>query len=113
MYETLYVVGDDYYDTVCIADKFEDRDKYCVKNFRFLAVTSVHPRLTPMDGMLGLGPDDPSNGPSYVAALYNDGKIGRKMFGLAYGKNLKSQVTFGGWDERFKRTVDDEIYFFP
>lgn len=78
-----------------------------------MSVIDLHPRMTPIDGMLGLGPDDPSNGPSYVAALYNSGKIGRKMFGLAYGKGLKSQITFGGWDERFKRTIDDDIYFFP
>eukprot|EP00347_Sterkiella_histriomuscorum_P017229 403350189 len=118
MYESLYVVGDDYFDNVCIASKIEDIDKYCVKNFRFLAVTDIpqekgKPALTPMDGMLGLGPDDPANGPSFVAALYNEQKIGRKMFGLAYGKQLKSQITFGGWDETFKRSIEDEIYFFP
>lgn len=66
MYGPLYVVGDDYNDTVCIS-----YSKQCVDNFRFLAVTDMDPKMTQMQGLLGLAPDDPSNGPSYVAALWS------------------------------------------
>jgi len=38
--------------------------------------------LAKIDGVIGLGPDDPSNGPSFIAELYNQGIISRKMFGI-------------------------------
>ena len=69
MFGSLYVVGDDWFDTVCVGNVPSDATTNCAKQFRFLAVTDIAQNLTPMDGMLGLGPDDPSNGPSYVAAL--------------------------------------------
>lgn len=113
MFGSLYVVGDDWFDTVCIGNTPSDSNANCVKQFRFLSVTDIAPYLTPMDGMLGLGPDDPSNGPSYVAALYESGVIGRKMFGLKFGTADNSMITFGGWDETQLKSLDDPINFFP
>lgn len=108
MYENLYVAGDDVFDTVCVADK----DKYCVKDFRFISVISMHKDFTPLDGMLGLAPDDPSNGPSYISALVEQGIVSKKIFGLVYGKSLDSEITLGGWDETWMKSRDDDIHFF-
>lgn len=113
MFGALYVVGDDWFDTVCIGNVPSESKTNCVKQFRFLAVTDIAPNLTPMDGMIGLGPDDPSNGPSYVASLFNSGLIGRKMFGLIFGNADNSQITLGGWDESKFKSSDDPINFFP
>lgn len=72
----------------------------------------LHKDFTPLDGMLGLGPDDPSNGPSYVAALAEAGIVDRKIFGMVYGKSLDSEITFGGWDETWMKTREEDIYYF-
>jgi hypothetical protein len=64
-------VGDDFYDTTCIGDS----SKKCVNGFRFLSVTDVDPRMIPMDGLIGLAPDDPENGPAYIPALKTAGII--------------------------------------
>lgn len=65
-------------DTVCV----QDQNKYCVKNFRFLDILKVKSQMAPMDGVIGLAPDDPSNGPSFIATLADQGKIDKKMVGL-------------------------------
>jgi hypothetical protein len=39
-----------------------------------------------MDGMIGLAPDDPANGPSFVAALYDSKIIDKKLFGFIFGR---------------------------
>ncbi len=56
--------------------------------------------LAPMDGMIGLAPDDPSNGPSFIATLFEDGVIPSKVFGLfiAPGSVANSEITIGGFD---------------
>jgi hypothetical protein len=81
MYGNAYVVGDDYNDTVCIGTSHGN----CVDGFRFLSVTDVDPNIIPLDGMIGLAPDDPSNGPSYIASLKDAGMIDKKQFGLMIG----------------------------
>jgi hypothetical protein len=55
------VVGDDAQDRVCMHDV-----NTCVLNFRFLGVTNTQ-NISAIDGIIGLAPDDPSNGPSFVA----------------------------------------------
>lgn len=72
------VVGDDVADTVCIFKK----DQWCANQFRFLSVTDVSQLMVPMDGVIGLAPDDPFNGPSFVATLFSQGVIDKKMIGL-------------------------------
>ncbi|CDW78695.1 eukaryotic aspartyl protease family protein [Stylonychia lemnae] len=107
-----FYVGDDYYDTVCVADS----SKYCAKDFKFIAVTDINKvtsELAKIDGVVGLGPDDPSNGPSFIAELYNQGVIGKKMFGIQVGFNQKSEMMFGGWDDTWMKTRGENIYFYP
>lgn len=69
--------------------------------------------MAKIDGVVGLGPDDPSNGPSYISELYNQGVIGKKMFGIQVGFNEKSEMMFGGWDATWMKTNGENIYFFP
>ena len=72
MFGSLYVTGDDYPDKVCVNNL-----QTCVNPFRFISVTDLDPRIIPIDGMLGLAPDDPNNGPSFVAALYDNNMISK------------------------------------
>jgi hypothetical protein len=59
--------------------------------------------MTPMQGLIGLAPDDPENGPSYVAALQTSGLIDKKEVGMIFGKdNTPSELTFGGYDDSFR-----------
>jgi hypothetical protein len=81
MFGSLFVTGDDYRDTVCV-----DKKDVCVDQFRFLSVIDLDPRIIPMDGMIGLAPDDPANGPSFVAALYDSKIIDKKLFGFIFGR---------------------------
>jgi len=95
MYGPLYVTGDDYKDTVCMVTG----KSICVDNFRFLSVFSFDPRMIDMDGMAGLAPDGEENGPSFVAALYDNKLIEKKMFGFVFGRGTRlNQITFGGYD---------------
>jgi len=80
MFGSLYVTGDDYPDKVCVNNL-----QTCVNPFRFISVTDLDPRIIPIDGMVGLAPDDPNNGPSFVAALYDNNMISQKMFGFTFG----------------------------
>lgn len=72
MFGSLYVTGDDYPDKVCVNNL-----QTCVNPFRFISVTDLDPRIIPIDGMVGLAPDDPNNGPSFVAALYDNNMISK------------------------------------
>ena len=48
-----------------------------------------------MDGILGLAPDVPENGPSFITMMYNTGLISSKKYTL----NLnQAQITFGDAD---------------
>ncbi len=75
------MTGDDWNDTVSIINKETKID-----NFRFLSIWDFDPRMIHMDGMVGLAPDDPENGPSIVQALYDANLIEAKMFGFIFGK---------------------------
>jgi hypothetical protein len=75
------VKGDDIIDTVCIYKK----EGYCAEEFRFLSVDKVDAKMLSVDGVIGLAPDEPTNGPSFIATLQNQSIINRKMFGLIMG----------------------------
>ena len=53
-----------------------------------------------MDGVVGLAPDDPTNGPSYIVAMKTAGLIDNAMFGFLIGESyaINSTITFGGYD---------------
>lgn len=57
----------------------------CLNSFTFLSATDISSNILPIDGILGLAPNDPSNPPSIVAALYNQGLIQNNMFGFMFG----------------------------
>ena len=90
----------------------------CISNFTFISITEVINFSTGIQGILGLGPDDPSNGPSFVTSLYNLKVLSKSMFGLQLGElsdpSIKSQLTLGGYDDtRFKDPEDKKIYYYP
>ena len=65
-------------------------------NFRFLVVDSAK-NFAKLDGIIGLAPDDLSNGPSFLAELYNQKIIDKKLISidLNYPPGT-SRITFGG-----------------
>ena len=66
--------------------------------------------MVAMDGVIGLAPDDPSNGPNFIATLKNQKVIDSKMFGIMLGNptlSLDSTITIGGYDDsQFKNLSD-------
>ena len=64
-FDQISVNGTIIQDTVCIAAK----TGYCVNGFPFFMVTSVSSNMLPINGAIGLAPDDPSNGPNFISAL--------------------------------------------
>lgn len=58
-------------------------------------------------GILGIAPDDPSNGPSFVAKLKAEGYIDKKMLSINMQKSpLSSYATFGGMSEFMMHEVN-------
>jgi hypothetical protein len=58
-------------------------------------------------GILGIAPDDPHNGPSFVAKLHDDGVVEKKMISLLLQKApLSSYITFGGKSEFMMTTIN-------
>lgn len=56
-------------DRVCIDNRIEqDEEELCVNKFDFFAIMKQE-GLSGSDGILGLAPNIPENGPSYVEAL--------------------------------------------
>lgn len=112
-YNGIQVVGDDLVDTVCVLKKKD----FCANSFRFLSVTDVDPKMIAMDGVVGLAPDDPSNGPNFIGTLKNQGVIDKKMFGFMLGtqnQSVDSTITIGGYDEsQFKDLNNKLIYWYP
>eukprot|EP00347_Sterkiella_histriomuscorum_P017906 403347527 len=97
-YGQFVVVGDDIQDTVCIFDK----KQWCADKFRFLTVTDVLDSMTPMDGVIGLAPDDQYNGPSFIATLFEQKKIDKKMLGImitTVDSGKESSIVLGGYDD--------------
>lgn len=68
-----------------------------MKNFSFLAADVCFANVS-IDGYVGISPDDPSNGPSFVTALHNAGIISDNMVSIKLGSNDEAIVTFGGVD---------------
>lgn len=85
---TGYMVSDD----VCL----DTTATYCANDFDFLAITSE--QNFDWDGILGLSPPAPSNGPSYIKALYDSGVISEytATFWLNLDSVGSSTATFGG-----------------
>lgn len=69
-----------------------------------------------MDGVIGLAPDDISNGPSFISTLKDQGVIDKKMFGLMItqlNQNQDSTITIGGYDDtQFQKYIDKDIYWY-
>jgi hypothetical protein len=84
--------GDSYLDTVCLLNS-----SYCVKNFTFLAADVCMANVS-LDGYVGISPDDPTNGPSFITALYDAGLVSDKVITIKLGPQDQAVVTFGGLD---------------
>ena len=69
-----------------------------------------------MDGVIGLAPDDISNGPSFISTLKDQGVIDKKMFRLMItqlNQNQDSTITIGGYDDtQFQKYIDKDIYWY-
>jgi hypothetical protein len=91
------LIGDTRIDQVCVY--IGTHNKTCVyTGFTFFEITSISgPKLGEYSGILGLAPDDPNNGPSYISAMKNSDLISRRMLGMQINRdNLQSIVTYGG-----------------
>ncbi len=85
----------------------------CVENFRFFSATGFTGKLTPIDGIMGLAPDNPENPTSFTTALYNAGLIDKRVFGFIFGKgDFKSQIMFGDYDISRRLNPSEPIYWF-
>lgn len=51
------------------------------------------------DGILGLSPDDPNNGPSYIAQLKDNKVIEQKIVSFFFSRAKQSEFTFGGYKQ--------------
>jgi Eukaryotic aspartyl protease len=66
-----------------------DGNRQCTQEgFTFFEITNVNKiaLAKSYSGILGIAPDDPSNGPSFVATLKSQGQIRNKMIGLLLQK---------------------------
>lgn len=88
-------------DKVCLVES--DNRLTCVDNgFNFFEITGMTniKLANAYSGILGIAPDDPTNGPSFVASLKNGNYIKYKMLGINLQKSpMTSYVTFGGMSE--------------
>lgn len=67
--------------------------------------------MASVDGYIGLAPDDDSNGPSYIAELYNQKLVSDKIITVDLNiLPLASKITFGGLDTE---TVAETILYYP
>ena len=87
-------------DNVCLV---KDNTNTCADDFGFFLVTEQQ-GLTGLDGILGLSPNYPDNGPSFIGTLFKEGKIPAAVtaFNLSnafYGATTQSTITFGGYDK--------------
>ena len=58
-------------------------------------------------GILGIAPDDESNGPSFVCKLVSDGVVENKQISLLLQrKPLSSYITFGGKTDNMMHEVN-------
>ena len=114
---TGYLTGRTTNDQVCVVTGTDS--KLCATNvFTFFEVTSTDLSLSAYTtGILGIAPDDPSNGPSFIALLYENRIIAQKMLGMLISKQPKaSYVTFGGYTEFLMYSIngaDPIISWYP
>jgi hypothetical protein len=54
-----------------------------------------------MSGAIGLAPDDPSNGPSFITALKQSGIISQSMFGFYLRPSSNAAFMFGDYDRSY------------
>lgn len=68
-----------------------------------------------MDGILGIAPDDPSNGPSFISSLMTGKVITSKVFGLLItpAAVTASAITIGGYDSSMMSTNYMNIHWEP
>ncbi len=95
---------DDYSDAVCIESKTR-----CVTNFTFLTITDVDGKMADFDGYIGLAPDDPNNGPSFIAELYNQNVIDEKLVTIDLNSPGTSKITIGNLDSAL---IDQQILYY-
>ena len=57
-------------------------------------------KFADLDGLIGLAPDDPTNGPSFAAELHNQDVVDSTIVGinLNYPPDT-STITFGGYSD--------------
>lgn len=76
----------------------------------------MDPSMLDIDGGIGLAPDDPRNGESFVTALQEQGVVSEKMFGLILGpsgqKKIPSTITIGGIDESHFINREQKVLWF-
>ena len=93
-------------ETVCLVNLADDTDRNtCVKQFPFLAITEQY-KFT-YNGILGISPTNfTGEGPSYLQALKQAGKIDQAIVSFSLGHNstydnevVPSYVIFGGIDK--------------
>ena len=94
VYGSAELRGFDGTDIVCLSS---DADQsLCATDFQFFLITYAH-GLTGVDGILGMSPSDPANGPSLMQALYDQGKIPDAVATFVINDpEQQSSVTLGG-----------------
>lgn len=83
----------------------------CINDFQFFAVTSISESYffdNLVQGELGLGIDQPDNGPSIISALSTAGIINKQLVAVHIDTGLQSsdplfnsRVTIGGYEPQF------------
>ena len=102
---TAHIVADLYTDKVCF-----NNAQHCVDDFPFLSIAESE-NLTNLDGFIGLAPDDPSNGESFVGYLKKAGRIDKKFVAINLKvRPEKSTAQFGGWLQSEKRNQSNDFY---
>ena len=72
-----------------------------------MAITSQR-GLDDADGILGLSPNIPENGPSFVQALGDQDIKEKKLISFVLGTDSStSKMTFGGYDDLVKNSGSD------
>ena len=94
VYGSAELRGFDGTDVVCLSS---DADQsLCATDFQFFLITYAH-GLNGVDGILGMSPSDPANGPSLMQALYDQGKIPDAVATFVINDpEQQSSVTLGG-----------------
>ncbi len=102
------LIGQTSVDIACMV--LADQSEVCLDNkHTFFEVTGFqHLSLSSSySGIIGLAPDDPANGPSFIAKLKNEGKITEKKIGMQINRApAKSYVTIGGVSEAMMYEID-------